>query len=74
LWDVFGGFGEEVLQTAAEVEQSPRENGANSLKDKEPRTWIDVCVGLALESEAECDKKHDGEREILQTLGHVSSL
>lgn len=34
---------------------------------------IDLRMSLTFQSEAERDKKHDAEREIFQTISHVSS-
>jgi hypothetical protein len=73
LRNALGRSDEEVLETATEVEYGTGEDCANSLKDKESRAGIDVCVGLAFESKAKRDKKYESEREILQTLCHVSS-
>jgi hypothetical protein len=74
LRDGFGSSHKEIFEASTEIEERAREDCADSLKNKESRAGIDVCVGLAFESKAKRDKKHDGEREILQTLCHVSSL
>src|SRR5580698_4387085 len=73
LWNFLRISDEKILQATPEIEEGSREDGANSLKDKEPRAWIDISVGLAFESEAERDEKRNGEREIFQTISHVGA-
>jgi hypothetical protein len=52
------GFGEEILDAAAEIDQRTGDNRADALKDEEAGPWIDVSMSLSLENEAEADKKH----------------
>ena len=46
------GFGEKTLDATAEIDQRTGDNRTDALKDQETGAWIDVSMGLALESEA----------------------
>ena len=63
-------FGEETFDAAAEINEHTGDNRADALKDQEARPWIDVSMSLTLKSEAEGDKKHQGNRKIFQLVSH----
>jgi hypothetical protein len=46
------GFGEKTLDATAEIDQRTGDNRTDALKDQETGAWINVSMGLALESEA----------------------
>ena len=56
--------GEEISYPAAKINQGAGDDRADALKDKQAGAGIDVCVGLALERETECDKKHQCDCEV----------
>jgi hypothetical protein len=68
------GLGEETLDATAEVEDSSGDEGAQTLKEQEAGTGIDVCMGLTLEREAERNKKREGEESQLKSTSHGASL
>jgi hypothetical protein len=64
------GFGEETFDAAAKINKCTGDNRADSLKDQEARPWIDVSMSLLLKSEAEGNKKHQGNRKIFNLVSH----
>ena len=57
------GFGEEILDAAAEVNECTRDDCADALKDQKAGARIDVSMGLAFKSEAESNEEHQGNRK-----------
>src|ERR1700754_4473411 len=74
LRNTLGSPSEKAFQAAPEVKQCSGKDRANTLKDKQPRAWIDISVRLTLKSEAECNKKHQRDGEVSQMIGHSYSL
>jgi hypothetical protein len=70
LRDILRSFDEEIPEAATEVKQRSREDRTYALKHQEPRAWIDISVRLAFKGKAECNKKHQRDREIFQILCH----
>jgi hypothetical protein len=66
------GFGEEILNAAAEVKERSGDDGAEALEEQKAGARIDVCMGLTLEGAAERDEKEQGNGNQLQLMGRMS--
>ena len=63
-------FGEEIFDSATEVNECAGDDRTGALKDQKSRARVDIGVRLAFKGKAKSDKNHQGEREVFQLVCH----